>query len=52
MESLSSTLMELTKRAYMAALPAVFLTILGIAVLGALVRLCMREKKLLKTVSR
>ena len=51
-ESLPSALMELTKQSYMDALRAVFLTLLGIAGLGALVSLFMREHKLHKTVSR
>lgn len=49
---LPSPLMEAAMQAYMEALQGVFLTLLGMAVLGAVVSLFMREHKLHKSLSR
>ena len=51
-KKLSPTLMETVMQAYMEALRAVFLTILGIAALGAIVSLFLKEHKLHTNLSR
>ena len=51
-KELPSQLMEAASQAYMDALRAVFLTLLGIAVLGAVTSLFMREHKLHSNLSR